>query len=107
MIIDDDTLKQLLQINDELFQSCKWLNERRDPETSSRLAPLVDDRRAGTNYSKSSAGYLFRRKAYLQVTNLFDRAPTALLQKIDDLATEWSVVKNQTAGIVLVFMLNH
>jgi hypothetical protein len=43
MIIDDDTLKQLLQINDELFQSCKWLNERRDLETSSRLTPLVDD----------------------------------------------------------------
>jgi hypothetical protein len=44
MMIDDDTLKQLLQINDELFQVCKWLNERRDLETSSRLLPLVDDR---------------------------------------------------------------
>jgi hypothetical protein len=43
MMIDDDTLKQLLQINDELFQVCKWLNERRDLETSSRLIPLVDD----------------------------------------------------------------
>ena len=43
-MIDDDTLKQLLQINDELFQVCKWLNERRDLETSSRLLPLVDDR---------------------------------------------------------------
>jgi hypothetical protein len=37
MIIDDDTLKQLLRINDELFQLCKWLNEKRDTETSSRL----------------------------------------------------------------------
>ena len=29
MMIDDDTLKQLLQINDELLQLCKWLNEKR------------------------------------------------------------------------------
>jgi hypothetical protein len=26
MEIDDDTLKQLLRINDELMQLCKWLN---------------------------------------------------------------------------------
>jgi hypothetical protein len=32
MMIDDDTLKQLLRINDEL-QLCKWLNEKRDMET--------------------------------------------------------------------------
>jgi hypothetical protein len=25
MMIDDDTLKQLLRINDELLQLCKWL----------------------------------------------------------------------------------
>ena len=44
MVIDDDTLKQLLRINDELLQLCKWLNETRDMETSSRrLIPLVDD----------------------------------------------------------------
>ena len=43
MIIDDVTLKQLLRINDELFRVCKWLNERRDMETLSRLIPLVDD----------------------------------------------------------------
>jgi hypothetical protein len=43
MMIDDDTLKQLLQINDELLQLCKWLNEKRDMETSSRLVSLVDD----------------------------------------------------------------
>jgi hypothetical protein len=43
MIVDDDTLKQLLRINDELIQLCKWLNERRDMATSSRLIPLVDD----------------------------------------------------------------
>ena len=28
MMIDDDTLKQLLRINDEPFEVCKWLNER-------------------------------------------------------------------------------
>jgi hypothetical protein len=43
MMIDDDTLKQLLRIDDELMQLCKWLNDKRDMETSSRLIPLVDD----------------------------------------------------------------
>ena len=43
LMIDDDTLKQLLRINDELMELCKWLNEKRDMETSSRLIPLVDD----------------------------------------------------------------
>ena len=37
MMIDDDTLKQLLRINDGLIQLCKLLNENRDMETSSRL----------------------------------------------------------------------
>ena len=41
MMIDDDTLKQLLRINDGLFQLCKLLNEKRDTEISSRLIPLV------------------------------------------------------------------
>jgi hypothetical protein len=39
MMIDDETLKQLLRINDELLQLFKWLNEKRDMETSSRLIP--------------------------------------------------------------------
>jgi hypothetical protein len=43
MEIDDDTLKQLLRINDKLMQLCKFLNEKRDMEASSRLIPLVDD----------------------------------------------------------------
>ena len=43
MMIDDDTLKQLLGINDELFKVCKWLNEKHEIEISSRLIPLVDD----------------------------------------------------------------
>ena len=36
MMIDDDTLNRLLRINDELLDVCKWLNEKRDMETSSR-----------------------------------------------------------------------
>jgi len=43
MMIDDDTLKQLLRIDDGLLELCKWLNEKRDMETWSRLVPLVDD----------------------------------------------------------------
>ena len=43
MMIDDDTLKQLLRINDGLFRLCKSLTDKRDIETSSRLIPLVDD----------------------------------------------------------------
>src|SRR5262249_44802995 len=43
MMIDDDSLKQLLRINDALFQLCKSLTDKRDIETSSRLIPLVDD----------------------------------------------------------------
>jgi hypothetical protein len=43
MMIDDDTLKELLRIDDELMQLCKWLNEMRDTKISARLIPLVDD----------------------------------------------------------------
>jgi len=43
MMIDDDTLKQPLRIDDELMTLCKWLNEQRDTVVSSRLIPLVDD----------------------------------------------------------------
>ena len=43
VMIDDDTLKDLLRIDDDLFQLCKWLNEKRDTDTSSRLIPLVDN----------------------------------------------------------------
>lgn len=43
MMIDDDTLKDLLRIDDDIFQVCKWLNEKRDTATSSRLMPLVDE----------------------------------------------------------------
>lgn len=43
MMIDDDTLKDLLRIRENLFQLCKRLNEKRDTDTSSRLIPLVDE----------------------------------------------------------------
>jgi hypothetical protein len=43
MTIDDDILKQLLWINDGLFQLCKRLAEKHDIEISYRLIPLVDD----------------------------------------------------------------
>jgi hypothetical protein len=39
MMIDDDTLKQLLRINDELMQLCKWLNEKRDTENFFQAHP--------------------------------------------------------------------
>ena len=42
LVIDDDTLMQLLRIDDELTQLCKCLNQKRDIEISSRLIPLVD-----------------------------------------------------------------
>jgi hypothetical protein len=43
MMVDDDTLKQLLRIDNELMTLCKWLNEQRETTVSSRLIPLVDD----------------------------------------------------------------
>jgi hypothetical protein len=36
--IRHDTLKQLLWIDDEIIQLCKWLNERRDMATSAKLS---------------------------------------------------------------------
>jgi hypothetical protein len=39
----DDTLKELLRINDELLRVCRWMNERRDTDTASRLVSLVDE----------------------------------------------------------------
>jgi hypothetical protein len=43
MMIDHDTLKQLLRINNELMQLCKWLNDKHDMATSTHLLPLVDE----------------------------------------------------------------
>ena len=42
--LDDDTLKQLLRINDALFQLCKSLTDKRDhPKFLSCLILLVDE----------------------------------------------------------------
>ena len=43
ILIDDDTLKDLVRIDDDLLQLCKWLNEKRDTVITSRLSPLVDE----------------------------------------------------------------
>ena len=43
MMIDDDTLKRLLRINDGLYQLFKQLTDKREIEISSRLIPLVDN----------------------------------------------------------------
>jgi hypothetical protein len=40
--MDSDSLKELIQLNDELIELRKRLNEKRDIETSSRLIPIVD-----------------------------------------------------------------
>ena len=37
------SMRREKRLNDELLQLCKWLNEKRDMATSSRLIPLVDD----------------------------------------------------------------
>ena len=42
-LMDDDTLKQLLRINDELLQLCRWLTDKGDREISSRLMLLADE----------------------------------------------------------------
>ena len=46
MMIDNDTLKQLLRINDALLQLCKWLNEKREQSTSNTVdqSNLTDTR---------------------------------------------------------------
>ena len=46
MMIDNDTLKQLLRINDALLQLCKWLNEQRGQSTSNTVdkSNLTDTR---------------------------------------------------------------
>jgi hypothetical protein len=83
--IADDTLKQLLRIDDELMQLCKWLNEKRDVEVSSKLIPIVDDLthilvEAGKNKLHSVQRQdLFGRKTYVELTDLFDRASKVLL----------------------------
>ena len=42
-MISADTLKQLLRIDDELMQLCKFLNEKRDIKCHLALYHWVDD----------------------------------------------------------------
>jgi hypothetical protein len=42
-MIDDNTARELLRINKELFELCKWLDGKGDIETSARLIPLVHE----------------------------------------------------------------
>ena len=79
MTIDDDTLKQLLRINDALFQLCKRLNEKQEIEISvspdtARGRPhpyLVRRGQEQTSLSLSDSDFL-RREAHVQIANLFD-----------------------------------
>jgi hypothetical protein len=42
-MIDDDTHKRLLGINEGFYHVCKILDEKRDNEILPRLIPLVDE----------------------------------------------------------------
>ena len=41
--MDDDTYQGLSRIDEQLMELCRWLNEKRDIETASRLIPITDD----------------------------------------------------------------
>lgn len=57
MITDDETLRKLLRINDELLQICKLLNKRKELVIASRLVPLTDELHAHSdrNWRQRSA----------------------------------------------------
>jgi hypothetical protein len=40
--MNDGAFQLLTQINDELVDLCKWVKERGNVETASRLAPIVN-----------------------------------------------------------------
>lgn len=42
-MIDDDTLRHLLRIYDDLVSAMQMVDEKHDIEVSSRLIPLVDE----------------------------------------------------------------
>lgn len=42
-MIDEDTLRHLLRVNDKLLQVCKRLKEKNETEASWQLIPIVDD----------------------------------------------------------------
>jgi hypothetical protein len=47
-----------------------------------------------------------RHKAHFQIANVFDWLSDVLSQKIGDLVTEFCLIKKQSAGVILVFVLN-
>ena len=42
-MIDDEGVQRLLRLNEQLFELCRWLDEKGDLETASRLIPIVDE----------------------------------------------------------------
>ena len=51
IMIDDDTLKQLLRIDDELMQLCKWLNEKQ--RHGNFISPHPSRRRPYPHFDRS------------------------------------------------------
>jgi len=41
--MDEDAYERLSLINVQLIQLCRWLNEKRNIDTASRLIPIMDD----------------------------------------------------------------
>ena len=41
--MDDDTYQCLSRIDEQLMELCRWLNEKREFATASRLIPITDD----------------------------------------------------------------
>ena len=41
--MNDEAYQRLSRIDDELMRLCRWLNEKRDIETASRLLPITNE----------------------------------------------------------------
>jgi hypothetical protein len=41
--MDDSTFMQLLNINSELIEICRWLKENQDTTLKSKIVPLTDE----------------------------------------------------------------
>ena len=40
--MDDEAFQRLNRIDDQLIEVCRWLNEKNDIATASRLIPIMD-----------------------------------------------------------------
>jgi hypothetical protein len=67
MMIDDDTLKQLLRINDELLQLCKFLNEKRD--MANFIPPNTPGRRPDPHSDRSGQKQIAVMQAYKDISS--------------------------------------